>query len=865
MIEAAPEDLELKRRLFAELAEACGPEAILATNTSSLPVTAIAAETPGRERVVGMHFFNPPALMKLVEVVATADSSEEALAATTEVGRRMGRTPIRAKDSPGFIANRLARPFSLESLRMLADGVADAETIDRACRLGGGFRMGPFELIDLIGLDVNLSVARSFYAQGGEPERWRPSEIQERMVGEGRLGRKSGRGFYAYDGGGATAARTTPISADHGADPRPGRAGEDRPGGAGDRPPPGRADRQRGRLRARRGGRLARGHEHRDAARLQLAARPGRVHRADRGRAGGRAARAAAQATTATPTGPRPACSPGPRELSVGSGRKPASEHTAASNREARARCRPTTRSNRRRPAAGWSPPSTPRRIESESGRTVWELESYDFLEGEEPPDTAHPGLWRLAGLNRIAGLFELAPGFFQLRGFDLSNMHVIEGEDGNRRHRPAGLGRGGGRGPRPLPRAPWRAAGHRPRLHPQPRRPLRRRPRGRQRRGDRGREIPVLAPAGFLHHAVSENVFAGTAMGRRAGYMYGALLGAAPTARSARASGMTTSLGTLTLIPPNLEIAETGQEETVDGVRMTLPAHPGDRGAGGDEHPLPRRARPLHRRQRRPLDAQHPHSARRPGPRPAGLGALPRRGDRAASATDSDVLFSGHHWPAWGGERIVDLLEKQRDLYSYLHDQTLRLLNKGLTGPEIAEEIELPPSLAAEWHCREYYGSVSHNVKAIYQRYMGWFDGNPAHLWEHPPVERRAPLRRVHGRRRARCWRRPASRSRRATTAGSPRSSTTSSSPSPSNEEARRAAGRRPRAARLRRRERDLAQLLPDGRQGAARGRLRHPDLNRAAATSSPGSRSSSSSTRWRSASTGPRAWGAACGSTGW
>ncbi len=193
MVEAAPEDLELKRELFAALAEACGPEAILATNTSSLPVTAIAAEVPHPERVVGMHFFNPPALMKLVEVVATADSAPEALEATTEVGTRMGRTPIRAKDSPGFIANRLARPFTLESLRMLAEGVADAETIDRVCRLGGGFRMGPFELIDLIGLDVNLSVARSFYAQGGEPERWRPSAIQEELVGEGRLGRKSGQ------------------------------------------------------------------------------------------------------------------------------------------------------------------------------------------------------------------------------------------------------------------------------------------------------------------------------------------------------------------------------------------------------------------------------------------------------------------------------------------------------------------------------------------------------------------------------------------------------------------------------------------------------------------------------------------------
>ncbi len=147
-----------------------------------------------------MHFFNPPALMKLVEVVATERSSEQALALTTAVAERMGRTPIRAKDSPGFVANRLARPFSLESLRMLGDGVADAATIDRIVRLGGGFRMGPFELLDLIGLDVNLTIARSFFVQGGEPERWRPSPIQEQLVAEGKLGRKSGEGYHRYGG-----------------------------------------------------------------------------------------------------------------------------------------------------------------------------------------------------------------------------------------------------------------------------------------------------------------------------------------------------------------------------------------------------------------------------------------------------------------------------------------------------------------------------------------------------------------------------------------------------------------------------------------------------------------------------------------
>ncbi|HEV7564212.1 MAG TPA: 3-hydroxyacyl-CoA dehydrogenase NAD-binding domain-containing protein [Solirubrobacterales bacterium] len=198
VIEAAPEDVELKRDLFARVAEICGPETILATNTSSLRVADVGAGVPGPERLVGMHFFNPPALMKLVEVVATEASSERALTAVTEVAQAMGRTPIRAKDSPGFVANRLTRPFFLESLRMLAADVADAETIDRVIRLGGGFRMGPFELIDLIGLDVNLEIARSFYAQGGQTERWRPSPIQERLVAEGKLGRKSGEGYYRY-------------------------------------------------------------------------------------------------------------------------------------------------------------------------------------------------------------------------------------------------------------------------------------------------------------------------------------------------------------------------------------------------------------------------------------------------------------------------------------------------------------------------------------------------------------------------------------------------------------------------------------------------------------------------------------------
>jgi 3-hydroxybutyryl-CoA dehydrogenase len=198
VIEAAPEDLDLKRNLFGRLAEVCGPETVLATNTSSLSVTAIGAQVPEPERVVGMHFFNPPPLMKLVEIVAGDQSGDRALELATEVGRGMGRTPISARDSLGFVANRCVRPFFLESLRMLEESVAPHDEIDRIVRIGAGLRMGPFELMDLIGLDVNFAVARSFWEQSfGEP-RWRPTMVHRRMVESGRLGRKAGRGFYSY-------------------------------------------------------------------------------------------------------------------------------------------------------------------------------------------------------------------------------------------------------------------------------------------------------------------------------------------------------------------------------------------------------------------------------------------------------------------------------------------------------------------------------------------------------------------------------------------------------------------------------------------------------------------------------------------
>jgi 3-hydroxybutyryl-CoA dehydrogenase len=198
VIEAAPESVSLKRELFESLSDVVGEECVLATNTSSLSVTALASAASPPERVVGMHFFNPAPIMGLLEVVAGEQSGEDAVALARATGEAMGKRVILASDGPGFLVNRCARPFGLEALRLLQERLATIEQVDRVCRMGGGFRMGPFELMDLVGIDTGLSVSESFYEQSfGEP-RWRPSPIAARMTAAGRHGRKSGHGYYDY-------------------------------------------------------------------------------------------------------------------------------------------------------------------------------------------------------------------------------------------------------------------------------------------------------------------------------------------------------------------------------------------------------------------------------------------------------------------------------------------------------------------------------------------------------------------------------------------------------------------------------------------------------------------------------------------
>ncbi|MFG2867820.1 alkyl/aryl-sulfatase [Streptomyces sp. NPDC048338] len=370
--------------------------------------------------------------------------------------------------------------------------------------------------------------------------------------------------------------------------------------------------------------------------------------------------------------------------------------------------------------------------VKAADGRVVYDNDAYAFL-AADCPETAHPSLWRQAQLCSRQGLYEVTEGIYQVRGLDLSNMTVVEGERGivvidpliSTETAAAALALyRAHRGDRPVTGLIYTHS------------------HGDHFGGARGvlpagteDGVPVLAPAGFLEEAVSENVYAGNAMTRRAAYMYGANLPKAPDAQIGAGLGSTTSTGTISLIPPTVDITATGQEETVDGVRIVFQLTPGTEAPAEMNFLFPDH-RALCLAENATHNMHNILTLRGAVVRDARIWA--RYLDEAVDYFHGryDVAFASHHWPTWGHDNVVEFLTGQRDLYAYLHDQTLRLLNDGLTGPEIAERIELPPALAKSWHARGYYGSLHHNSKAVYQRYLGWFDGNAAHLWEHPPVE---------------------------------------------------------------------------------------------------------------------------------
>jgi len=370
--------------------------------------------------------------------------------------------------------------------------------------------------------------------------------------------------------------------------------------------------------------------------------------------------------------------------------------------------------------------------VTAADGRVVWDNDVYDFLAGEAPP-TVHPSLWRQSGLVAKQGLYEVVEGVYQVRGLDLSNISFIEGETGIIVIDPL------------VSTETAAAALALYRTH----------------RGDRAvkaviythshvdhfggvlgvttqaevdaGDVAVIAPEGFIEHAVSENVFAGTAMTRRAAYMYGTVLARGPQGQVGCGLGQTPSTGEVAVIVPTVDITTTGETHTFDGIEIVFQMAPGTE-APAEMHFYFPKYRALCMAENATHNLHNLLTLRGALVRdPHGwAGYLTEAIDTFAG--EAEVVFASHHWPTWGHDQIIEYLSLQRDLYAYLHDQTLRQLNQGFTGIEIAETFQMPPALEKAWHTHGYYGSVSHNVKAVYQRYMGWFDGNPGRLWAHPP-----------------------------------------------------------------------------------------------------------------------------------
>jgi alkyl sulfatase BDS1-like metallo-beta-lactamase superfamily hydrolase len=370
--------------------------------------------------------------------------------------------------------------------------------------------------------------------------------------------------------------------------------------------------------------------------------------------------------------------------------------------------------------------------ILDDEGREVWNLERFAFQTGEAPT-SVNPSLWRQAQLNGIHGLFEVTPGIHQVRGYDLANMTFVSGKTGwividpgtTQETAQAALALVNEHlGERPVTGLLYTHShidhfgGARGMVS-----------------AERAKQIPVIAPEGFVVEAVSENVLAGTAMSRRASYMFGFLLHAGARGHVDSGLGKASTPGTFTLHAPNRTISETGSELTVDGVRMIFQNTPGAEAPAEMMIYLPD-----HKALCGAENVSHVlhnlYTLRGAKVRDALRWSNYLQETIDLWGSEVDVLFASHHWPTWGNERIADHLAKQRDVYKYIHDQTLRLANHGHTSTEIAERLELPESLARSFAERGYYGTVRHDAKAVYQHYFGWFDANPANLDPLPPEQ---------------------------------------------------------------------------------------------------------------------------------
>ncbi|WP_085616248.1 MULTISPECIES: alkyl/aryl-sulfatase [unclassified Pseudomonas] len=369
-------------------------------------------------------------------------------------------------------------------------------------------------------------------------------------------------------------------------------------------------------------------------------------------------------------------------------------------------------------------------------GKTVWDLQRYAFLKGEAPA-TVNPSLWRIAQLNTLAGLFKVSEGIYQVRGLDLANMTLIEGEHGLIVMDP-------------LLSVETARAGLAMYFRHRPQRPvvavIYTHPHVDHFGGVRGvideadvkaGKVQVIAPQGFFEHAVSENVLAGPAMKRRAQYMYGAPLPRGPRGQvdAGLGKGVPTN-ATVSLIAPTRLIEQPFETLRIDGVDIEFQLTPGTEAPAEMNLWFPQ-FKALCMAENASHVQHNVLTLRGAQVRDAKVWAhyldqsLLRYGEQA------EVVFAQHHWPTWGGAAIRDYLADQRDMYAFIDSQTLRLINRGLGPTEIAAELTtLPPRLASKWYSRDYYGSLSHNVRAVYQRYMGFYDGNPATLNPLPPSE---------------------------------------------------------------------------------------------------------------------------------